>query len=522
MEFNTPFANIYVYVASLTCTALIYRWLTNRKERALPHPPGPKGLPFIGNLLQMPSSRIWEKASQWGEEFGDIVYVENLGKPMLFLNSYDDAVELLANRSALYSSRPHSTMSMDLEGWDWMMINIPYGDTLRKHRAYHHRFISNPDILNYLDVQASETRKMLCHMLDAPEEYEKHIARLPGAISMLNVYGHRVEKNDRYIELGMTSIRYASEAAGERYFFLDLLPWLKHIPECIPFVDFPRVAKAARKVSHAVLFDLYELTKKRVAEGNAMESMTTIFLSENTKDDGIVEDEEDFCAAAATFFTGGVDTTVTAIMSFVLAMLKNPEAQRLAQLEIDRVVGNDRLPTFEDKENLPYVQALCEEVLRFATITPFTLPHLTTADDVYKGYSIPAGTVVFANIWELCKNPEFHDDPAAFRPERWLSLWNEDTKGEDANGRRPRNYAFGFGRRICTGQKWAEHLLFIAAASMLAAFNIEKAVDEDGKPIAPNEDYLQSFVRTLGPSRCKITPRSLKMASLVRLSVEDD
>ncbi len=51
-------------------------------------------------------------------------------------------------------------------------------------------------------------------------------------------------------------------------------------------------------------------------------------------------------------------------MTFVLAMLKNPEAQRLAQLEIDRVVGTDRLPTFEDKENLPYVQALCAEVLR--------------------------------------------------------------------------------------------------------------------------------------------------------------
>ena len=51
-------------------------------------------------------------------------------------------------------------------------------------------------------------------------------------------------------------------------------------------------------------------------------------------------------------------------MTFVLAMLKNPEAQRTAQLEIDRVVGVDRLPTFEDRENLPYIQALCEEILR--------------------------------------------------------------------------------------------------------------------------------------------------------------
>lgn len=51
-------------------------------------------------------------------------------------------------------------------------------------------------------------------------------------------------------------------------------------------------------------------------------------------------------------------------MTFVLGMLKNPEAQRQAQLEIDRVVGKDCLPTFEDMENLPYVRAICEEALR--------------------------------------------------------------------------------------------------------------------------------------------------------------
>lgn len=57
--------------------------------------------------------------------------------------------------------------------------------------------------------------------------------------------------------------------------------------------------------------------------------------------------------------------TATAIMTFVLAMLKNPEAQRRAQQEIDQVVGQDRLPTFEDEHKLPYTQAICVEVLRY-------------------------------------------------------------------------------------------------------------------------------------------------------------
>ncbi len=55
---------------------------------------------------------------------------------------------------------------------------------------------------------------------------------------------------------------------------------------------------------------------------------------------------------------------ITAIMNLVLAMLKYPEVQRCAQEEIDRVVGNDRLPSFEDRDQLPYIDALCLEVLR--------------------------------------------------------------------------------------------------------------------------------------------------------------
>lgn len=122
-------------------------------------------------------------------------------------------------------------------------------------------------------------------------------------------------------------------------------------------------------------------------------------------------------------------------MTFILGLLKNPEAQRLGQAEVDRVVGVDRLPTHNDKDNLPYVQAMCEEALRsviialnpefshsltycrFGSVAPLGMrhplssdenmndfkfagfPHFTTEDDVYQGYHIPVGTTVLANQW---------------------------------------------------------------------------------------------------------------------------
>ena len=69
-----------------------------------------------------------------------------------------------------------------------------------------------------------------------------------------------------------------------------------------------------------------------------------------------------------------------------------------AQAEIDRVVGRDRLPNFEDKNELPYTRALILEVLRWRTLAPIGVSHATLEDDVYQGCFIPKGTVVFPNL----------------------------------------------------------------------------------------------------------------------------
>ena len=65
-----------------------------------------------------------------------------------------------------------------------------------------------------------------------------------------------------------------------------------------------------------------------------------------------------------------LEQTVSALYTFFLAMTLNPEVQKKAQEEISRVVGEDRLPTFADRENLPYIGALIKEVLRWNPVGP--------------------------------------------------------------------------------------------------------------------------------------------------------
>ena len=90
---------------------------------------------------------------------------------------------------------------------------------------------------------------------------------------------------------------------------------------------------------------------------------------------------------------------MTILKGFFLVMALYPHVMKKAQEELDRVVGNERLPELSDRGNLPYISALLKELLRWACPLPFGIPKRAMEDDVYKGYRIPAGATVIENIW---------------------------------------------------------------------------------------------------------------------------
>lgn len=94
-----------------------------------------------------------------------------------------------------------------------------------------------------------------------------------------------------------------------------------------------------------------------------------------------------------------VQQSVSTLSAFMLAMVLFPDVQKKAQAQLDAIVGSSRLPSFSDRQDLPYITAIAKETLRWHSVAPQGLPHQLKADDVYNGYFLPAGSLVVGNTW---------------------------------------------------------------------------------------------------------------------------
>jgi len=247
----------------------------------------------------------------------------------------------------------------------------------------------------------------------------------------------------------------------------------------------------------------YDYVKQSMESGTATLSFCSNILSEGA---GNIS-EFDLKWTANSMYAASADTSIVTIMHFILAMLLNPDILEKAQDEIDRVVGRDRLPTFLDKDDLPYVSAIVTETFRWAVPAPMGLPHVLKEEDVYEGMRIPKGSMVFANVWTMLRNEEIYPQADKFIPERFL-----ENASPEMN---PENYVFGFGRRICPGMYLIDRSIWLLLACMISTLSITKAKNKDGTVIEPVVDYQNAVFRTPTPFPCKIVPRDLKAAELL-------
>ncbi|KAF9562039.1 cytochrome P450 [Agrocybe pediades] len=463
-----------------------------RNPRGLPLPPGPKGLAFVGMLFDNPVDKPWLAYAEWSKKYGDMVYYEVLGQPILILGSLNRVNDILEKRSYNYSDRVQMPMVVELMEWGFAFTALAYGSWWRRHRRCFNENFHRNAVFKYQPNQTHEVKQFLNRLLVTPEDFMYHIRHTFSPTIMNLAYGIKVNPHEvsPYVTRAEESLAGFAVAGMTGTFWVDYIPALKYVPSWFPGASFKRLAAHYKRVNNDLTELPFKFIEDQMKAGKAVPSLAATFIEADCRG-----------------YIGGADTT------FFLAMTLYPEVQKKAQAEIDRVVGSKRLPDFSDRPDLPYINALIKETSRWNLVLPLAVGHMSSNDDEYDGYFIPKGTIVYGNAWSILHDPTIYTNPSEYRPERYLK--------PDPGVRDPEVAAFGFGRRVCPGRHMSDNSLYCIIVSTLAVYDIKAPVDQDGKPMMPKAAFTSGLLTYPEPFKCIIKPRSRAAEDLIRESVSE-
>ncbi|PPQ68675.1 hypothetical protein CVT26_002956 [Gymnopilus dilepis] len=481
---------IFIYLTLLCVAVLLITWSRASIPTGSKNPPGPHGWPIIGNILNLSLKGSWNSLTAFRKIYGDLVFFHGLGNNILVLNSLDTMNDLLDKRGQLYSDRPFFTMASELMGADQTMIFKSYCEEWREQRKIVRGALSPSSVKKYHPMLKDFAVHMCGDIIERPLDFCSSVRLTAGKIVIGFTYGIRIESaEDEYITDEEEVTERVGRAAVPGTYLCDFVPMMKYLPEWVPF---RKEARAVRELAERCASRPFETVLRNMSQGIATTSLVKDILTTGKTESKHLNGVK---WAAGSLYAAGTETTYASVLTFIMAMALHPKQQQLAHDEIDRVVGPGRLPQFEDRENLPYLNAIIKETARWHPVVPLSVARRTLADDWYKGFHIPKGTIIVPNLWAVAFSENVRYDPQAFIPERFL-----DEGSLEIN---PATWQFGFGRRICPGKALAEESVFILIAHLIWTFSF--AVDES-EGLAP--EFTEDLVSYPKPFKCLISPRS--------------
>ncbi|KAF1813984.1 cytochrome P450 [Eremomyces bilateralis CBS 781.70] len=489
--------------------------LVRSENHGLPLPPGPKGIPIIGNVNDLPKPGMLE-CDHWLQHkdlYGPISSITVLGQTFVIINDAQIALELLRDRSAIHSARPHMVFSSDMIGWKNTLAFSGDTDTFKLHRKNLAKVAGSRVALSVFDrAQEEEAVHFLLNVLDSPENLFDHIKKEAGAVILKITYGYTAEAHgkDPLVDMAGKTMHEFADATVPGKWAVDIMPFLRYAPDWFPGTGFKDTARQMAAQLNRTTEQPYQFVKQQMREKTHKIS----FLSQAIEDVGSDEMENIHKWSASSMYLGGADTTVSSMMTFFLAMTVFPEVQKKAQEELDRVTGGSRLPVSADRERLPYIEAIVTETHRWHPVGPMGLPHSSNKEDTIRGYRIPKCAILLTNTWWFTHDPSVYRSPMTFFPERFLDTPTHKAEPD------PRTWTFGYGRRVCPGRYIADNALFLTIAQSLAVFKIKKLV-ENGKTVEPELKFEPGIVSHPIPYRTSINPRSDMHTKLIRAAEKE-
>ncbi|XP_057634293.1 cytochrome P450 2C70-like isoform X4 [Chionomys nivalis] len=410
----------------LSCLIFFFLWNQHRSKGKLP--PGPTPLPIVGNILQVDVKNINKSLRTLSKEYGPVFTVYLGMKPTVVLYGYDVLKEALIDRGDEFSGKTQSSILSQVN--QGLGIIFSDGEVWKQTRRFSLMVLRSMGmgkkiIEDRIQEEVSYLLEALRKTNGSPCDPSYLLACVPCNVISAVIFQHRYDYNDEIFR----------EFMEQSFRTLEVLasPWVQ--ANHLEYIEF------------------------------TMENLV-ITISD--------------------LFGAGTETTSSTMKYGLLLLLKHPEVTAKIQEEIVRVIGRHRRPCMQDRNHMPYTEAVLHEIQRYIDFVPIPLPRKTTQDVKFRGYHIPKGTSVMT-----CLTSVLHDDKEFPHPEKFDPGHFLDEKG---NFKKSDYFlAFSAGKRACIGEGLARMEMFLILTSILQNFTLKPLVDPEDIDTTPVQNGLLSL-----------------------------
>ncbi|XP_036447047.1 LOW QUALITY PROTEIN: cytochrome P450 2B2-like [Colossoma macropomum] len=461
----------------------IFRWNSSRNRS----PPGPKPLPFVGNLPQFSKDQMAFIRSL--PTYGEMCSIYLGRKPMIILNNMQLAKEAFVENGTVFSGRPLLPLTEWInKGYGIILAN--YGHSWRQQRRFALHTLRDFGLgkKTVEERVAEEAHYLIKEILKQEGKPFHPIHQFMNAFSNIIcsiIFGDRFEYSDKrfakLLEILNENFQLGGKLTAQIF---NLVPIIKYFPG--PHQKIWNNFEALKKF----LLEIVEEHKKTLDPDNPRDFIDA-YLIQMTKQEAKEDSTfhvENMMMSVLDLFVAGTETAATTLRWGLIYMMDHPDVQERCHEEIIQVLGFDRSPCMEDRTQLPYTYATVYEIQRCASITPLGLIHQTTEPALLRGYHLPKGSTIMVNLNAILTDKEHWKYPDTFNPENFL-----DEKGQFC--RNDAFLPFSLGPRVCLGESLAKMELFIFFTSLLQRLKFSWP---PGAP-RPNMDGIVGVVRSPFP-----------------------
>ncbi|KAH6809291.1 hypothetical protein C2S51_027074 [Perilla frutescens var. frutescens] len=457
---------------------LIYLLHKKRNSEKTLVPPGPPGLPLIGNLHQLGDastrhSYLWRLSMK----YGPILQMKFGSVPVIVISSAKLAKEVLKTQDFAFCSRPKllGQHRLSYNGSD--VAFSPYGNywrELRKITIIH--LLSVKKVQSFRPIREDEVSRMIAKISSfshASSDHQVIVNLSETAMSLACSLICRIAFGKREDEHGFELRRFdrlsrETQAALAALFVSDFFPSLSWVDKLTGLTD--RLDKTFWDLDsfYQELIDEHlDPTREEKMQEEEEDIIDILIKLKENKSCSVELDWDHIKALLMNIFVAATDTSTISTVWTMTALMKAPNVMKKLQSEIRNLIGEKGKVDEDDLPKLPYLKAVIKETFRLYPPAPLLVPRETIERCSLEGYEIQPKTVVYVNAWAVARDPEYWENPDEFVPERFLNS-NIDITGQDFGV-----VPFGSGRRQCPGMPMGIANVELIVANLLYSFDWE-------------------------------------------------